>query len=496
MENGVNNCLSIKYNIYTNLFIDGEFVQGTKNQTIPVLNPATEEKICEISEATEEDVEKAIVSAEKGFQAWSKVSLDERNRIFNKLADAIEASLDEFSILESMDNGKPFLDAIEDIKEVIRVIRYYGGLADKITGDTYTTHDSYTIQSRRVPYGVVGCISPWNYPLLMAAWKIFPAIAAGNSVVLKPSEETPLTVLRLAKTLQEIEFPRGVLNIVPGYGSVAGAYLTKHPRVDKISFTGSTAVGRQVMKSSSESNLKNVHLELGGKSPVVILADCDLDSAVTWAIDGAFRNTSQNCCCGSRILVERRVYDEFVKKLVEKTKEIKYGAYHEEGIFMGPVVNKKQHTNILKFIDHGKDVEKLELAVGGNKVEKKGYWIEPTIFTNVPDDSKLAREEIFGPVLCVLKPFDTLKEALERANDTTYGLASGVFTKDANKAEFFVRNIRSGTVWVNNYNMTSYNIPFGGMKQSGFGRDNGRDGLLEYTTMKAVYYYFDLSVGN
>lgn len=394
-----------------------------------------------------------------------------------------------------MDNGKPYADAYEDIKEVVRVIRYYGGLCDLISGKTFNTFDQYSIQSRRVPYGVVGCISPWNYPLLMFAWKVFPAMAAGNSVVSKISEETPLTALKFAKLFQELSFPKGLLNIITGYGHIAGERLTRHPDVNKISFTGSPLVGRLIMKASSETNLKNVHLELGGKSPMVVFADADLDNALDWVIEGAFRNTSQNCNCGSRLLLQEEIYDEFLKKLTERTKNLKVGLYSEEGVFIGPIINKKQYDNIWRYINQGTDNEKLQLTTGGKRPEhlQKGYFIEPTIFANVSDDSKLAREEIFGPVLCVLKPFKTVEEVIQRSNDTIYGLASGVFTKDMSKAEYFVRNVDSGTVWVNYYNITPYNVPFGGMKLSGFGRDNGEEALHEYTTTKAIYYRYDFS---
>jgi acyl-CoA reductase-like NAD-dependent aldehyde dehydrogenase len=482
----------IKFNNYslnTGLYINGKFTEGVKKQLISVYDPSTEEEICKVSEATEEDVEAAIKSAEEGFKAWSEVSPDEKCKLFMQLASEIENKLEEFSYLESLDNGKPLGDAREDIKEVLRVIRYYGGLVEAVNGKTFSTFDNVTVNTRRVPYGIVGCIVPWNFPLLMASWKIFPALAAGNAVILKPSEETPLTALKLAEVFSKISFPAGVFNLVTGYGNTVGALLSKHKRVNKIAFTGSTGVGRLIMKSAAESNLKNVHLELGGKSPMVVFADADLDNAAEWVINGAFFNSSQNCCCGSRLFIEEKIYDEFVDKLVEKTKEIKVGRFDEEGIFMGPLINKRQFNSVRNYIRIGLEVEKLNCAFGKERTEgeRKGYFVQPTIFTHVPEDSKLAREEIFGPVLCIMKPFNDIEEALEKANNTDYGLASGVFTSDMNKAEYFVRNIQAGTVWINYYNITPYNIPFGGMKQSGFGRDNGDEALNEYTTLKAVY---------
>jgi aldehyde dehydrogenase (NAD+) len=483
---------------YTKLFINGEFVEGKKNSAIHVICPATEEKIVDISEATEEDVDLAVQAAEDAFKTWSNMPLDERVNLFHALADDIKKHLEEYTNLEALDNGKPYNDAIEDIKEVIRVIRYYAGCSDKIFGQTLTTCDDYTLSTRRIPYGIVGCIVPWNYPLLMAAWKIFPALAAGNAVILKPSEETPLTAIRLGQSLIDIDFPKGLLNIVTGYGATVGNAITKHFNINKVAFTGSTAVGRTILKASADSNLKHVHLELGGKSPLIIFGDYDIDQAVSWTIDGAFRNSSQNCCCSSRIFVEETIYEEFVKKLAEETRKIKVGSFKERSDFtelaIGPLINKRQYENSLSYIQSGHD-EGLTLVCGGGRPKnlEKGYFIEPTVFSHVPDSSKLAKEEIFAPVLCVMKPFKNSEEVLARANDTSYGLAAGVLTSNINRAEYFVRHLQAGTVWVNSYNITPYNVPFGGMKQSGFGRDNGVLAIDEYTTTKSVYVKNDFS---
>jgi acyl-CoA reductase-like NAD-dependent aldehyde dehydrogenase len=483
---------------YTDLFINGCFVKGKKNGIISVINPATEENIIDISEATEEDIDLAVEAAESGFKVWSDLPIDERVNSLNLLADDIKTHLEEYAQLEALDNGKPYIDAIEDIKEVIRVIRYYAGFVDKVFGQTLTTYDDLTICTRRLPYGIVGCIVPWNYPLLMAAWKIFPALSAGNAIVLKPSEETPLTAIRLGQSLIDVGFPKGVINIVTGYGKTAGDAITHHNKINKVAFTGSTNVGRNIMKASADSNLKNIHLELGGKSPLIIFADSDIDLAVSTTLDGAFRNTSQNCCCSSRIFVEESIYDIFVQKLVDETKKIKVGSFTDEmdtyPLAIGPLINKRQHDKCFEYIETGK-TEGLKLVCGGTRPEelKKGYFISPTIFIHVPDTSKLAREEIFAPVLCILKPFKSAEEVLKRANDTTYGLAAGVFTSNMNRAEYFVRNLQAGTIWVNFYNATNYNVPFGGMKQSGFGRDNGSSAIEEYTTTKAVYIKNDFS---
>jgi len=401
-------------------------------------------------------------------------------------------------LIESIDNGKSYGDATEDIKEVIRAIRYYAGFSDKVFGQTLQTHNNNTIHTRRVPYGIVGGIAPWNFPLLMVTWKLFPAIAAGNAVVIKPSEETPLTALKLATLFDKLGFPEGVVNILPGYGHTAGARIANHPKINKVAFTGSTAVGRTILKASAESNIKGVHLELGGKSPIVVFADADIENAYGHVIGAAFANASQNCCCGSRVFVEESIYESFTKELAKRVGELKVGRADEDGTFLGPLINKKQYERVLEYMRIGKEDEKLNLLVGGKKLDKysKGFFVEPTIFSHVPDTSKLAREEIFGPVLCVMTPFKTVEEAVQRANDTPYGLASGVFSSDTTKIEYFVRKIQAGTVWVNYTNVTDYNVSFGGMKESGFGRDNGQDGLLEFTTTKAVYQQFNLDKYN
>ena len=398
---------------YTQLFINNKYVDSLSKTTIPVINPQNESVICSIQEGRQGDIDLAVDAAKKAFPGWCLTPLDVRVKLFMNLADKLESQIEDFAFLETLDNGKVYTDAVEDMEEVVRVIRYYGGWSDKIFGNSYTAFDDYTIHSRRVPYGPVGLISPWNYPLLMAAWKLFPALAAGNTIVLKPSEETPITILKLCSLFRDVGFPAGVVNVVTGYGHIAGDRLTMHKDILKVSFTGSTGVGRMIMKNSSDSNLKKITLELGGKSPVIICNDADLDLASFWVFDGIFRNTAQNCSAGTRIYVQEGVYEEFIKRLNERVSQMKIGDSFQKGNFMGPLINEKQFKRVLGYIDHGLNVEKLEKVCGGTRLFQKGYFVAPTIFRDVPDSSKLAREEIFGPVLVVMKPFKTLKEGLD-----------------------------------------------------------------------------------
>jgi aldehyde dehydrogenase (NAD+) len=477
----------------TRMFINNEFTNGIDNQTLSIINPATEEKICDINIATEKDIDLAVNSALHSTKSWEEMPVDERANLFFSLANKLEQNIREYSLIESLDNGKSILDSEEDVKETIRLIRYYGGWTDKILGSTYANSGDVTIHSRKVPYGIVGLISPWNYPLLMAAWKLFPALAAGNSCVLKCSEETPLTILKLCHLIKEVGFPKGVVNVLPGFGHIVGERLCRHEKVHKVSFTGSSIVGGKVVKASGESNLKKVHLELGGKSPIVICEDANIDEAVKWSIDAAFRNSSQNCSAGTRLFVQEKIYQDFLIKLTEETKKIKVGSFMGDDNFMGPLINRKQFEKVLNYIRIGRDQEMLNLLTGGKRMYDRGFFVEPTIFSHVPDNSTLAIEEIFGPVLVVMTPFKNINEALLRSNDTKYGLGAGVFTNDMSKAEFFVRGFEAGSVWVNFYNFTPFNVPFGGMKLSGFGRDCAYEGLSEFLTTKSVYYKNNLT---
>jgi len=482
-------------------FINNEFIEITPNsdssnqlfEKISITNPTTEETLASFYEATQSEIDLAVKSAENGFIEWNSFPLDIRVKLFMQLAEKLEQRILEFSLLESIDNGKILRDSCEDIKEVIRLLRYYGGFIDKQFGTTISAIDDFTIQTRRVPFGIVACISPWNYPLLMATWKIIPALCAGNSVILKPSEETPLSILKFCELFAEVGFPKGFLNVVLGRGPKTGSLLTQHTKIAKVCFTGSTAAGRQVMINAAESNLKGVQLELGGKSPLIIFADADLENAADWLVNGAFFNSSQNCICSSRILIQESIYENFIKMIVEKTEKLKVGKYDDPAADLGPLINKRQFDNYFKFIDIARK-EGLQLRYGGkdlSKIFEKGFFVDPAIFINVPDDSALAKQEIFAPLLSILKPFKDTEEAIKRANDSIYGLAAGVFSSDLNKIEYFVRNIQSGNVHVNCYNMSPYNVPFGGMKQSGFGRDCGTDGIMEFTQTKSVFYFTD-----
>jgi aldehyde dehydrogenase (NAD+) len=479
-------------NVPTGLFINNEFTSSSDNAEMEIINPSNEEMICKVSCASEKDADKAIEAAFKAyFGPWGKLTGDERGKLIFKLADLFEKSISDFAYLESLDNGKILRDSIDDMEEALKYMRYYGGWADKIEGKSYPCAHNFSMTSRRIPYGVVGLISPWNYPLLMCSWKIFPAIAAGNTIVLKPSEETPLTSLKLAELFLEAGFPAGVVNIIPGYGNTVGTRITSHSKVRKVSFTCATRTGRDVMKKAAESNLKNVHLELGGKSALIVCDDADLENALNFAIDGAFRNTSQNCACSARILAQEGIYKEFVDKFIKKTEELKVGDAFEKENYMGPLISKKQIDSVTSFINHGLKEEKLKLATGGKKIFEKGFFLEPTVFTYVPDESKLVKEEIFGPVICILKPFKDIQEAIDRANNSDYGLAAAIFSKDPDKIELFSRQIQAGTVWINMCNYCPFNVPFGGVKQSGFGRDNGYEAILENTTLKSVFQAFN-----
>ncbi len=377
------------------------------------------------------------------------------------------------------------------MEEALRCIRFYGGYADKIEGKSYPCSGNISSTTRRVPFGVVGVISPSNYPLLISFWKIFPALAAGNTIVLKPSENTPLTSLKFADLIVEAGFPAGVVNILTGSGFTVGTSITSNNKVRKVNFTGFTNTGRQVMIKAAESNLKDVQLELGGKSALIVCDDADLDNALDFAIEGSFRNSSENSCCSSRILVQEGIYKEFVEKFIKRTKELKVGDAFDKENFLGPLISKSHFDFVSSYINHGLETEKLNLATGGKRLYEKGFFLEPTVFTDVPDESKLVKEEIFGPVICILKPFKDIQEAIDRANYSDYGLAAAIFTKDPNKIELFSRQIQVGTVWINTYNYCPYNVPYGGVKQSGFGRDNGYEAILENTTLKSFFQAFD-----
>jgi aldehyde dehydrogenase (NAD+) len=437
-----------------------------------------------------------VKAARAATPAWANLDASKRSILIHKWATIIEENINELAAVESMDNGKPFEMSKGDIGTAIATIRYYAGWCDKIHGKTMPSDGDFFNMTVHEPHGVVGCIIPWNFPVLMFIWKAGPALATGNTMVIKPAETTPLTALYLAKYATEAGIPNGVLNVVPGYGQTAGAALSRHMDVDKIAFTGSTRTGKLVQIASGESNLKSVTLELGGKSPMVIMDDMgetdeDLDVAVNWATKvGIFFNQGQVCCACSRVFVHEKIYDRFLEKAVKIAKDRKVGDPFQDGVEQGPQQNETQLNTVLRYIKIGKEQDKATCLVGGERIGNEGYFVQPTIFTDVTDDMTIAKEEIFGPVVSVLK-FSSLEEATRRANNSCYGLASGILTKNINNALRFSKSIKAGTVWVNTWNQFQPTMPFGGYKMSGFGRDLGEYALSNYTSVKAIYIKVD-----
>jgi len=469
------------------LLIGGKWLDSVSGKTFVTVNPATGESICQVAEGDKADIDMAVKAARKAFEEgpWSKMSAFQRGKLLYKLADLIEQNTEELAGLESLDNGKTFNDAKGDVLSTVRCYRYYAGWADKMHGKTIPVEGQYLCYTRHEPVGVVGQIIPWNFPMVMQAWKWAPALAMGCTVVLKPAEQTPLTALRIAALAQEAGFPDGVVNVVPGFGPTAGAALSEHMDVDKIAFTGEYLTGQIVMQAAAKSNLKRVSLELGGKSPNIVFADADLDAAVEGAYFGLFFNQGQCCCAGSRLFVEDRVKDQVVEKLVTRAKTQRVGDPFDPETTQGPQISQEQFDRVMGYIDAGKK-EGAKLCVGGSRVGSKGYFIEPTVFDNVTDNMKIAKEEIFGPVLNVLS-FKDLNEVVRRGNQTFYGLAAAVWTRDVKKAHAVANNLRAGTVWVNCYDVFDPAAPFGGYKMSGQGRELGEYALELYTEVKTVY---------
>ena len=469
------------------LFIDGKFVPAVSGKTFNVWNPATEEVLAVVCEAGEEDVDLAVKAARKAFEegTWSKISAAERAHLIYKLADLIDENKEELAQLEALDNGKPYKQALEDdIAGTVDHFRYYAGWATKILGQTIPISPEYLNYTSHEPIGVVGQIIPWNFPLLMAAWKLGAALATGCTIVLKPAEQTPLSLLYTAQLFKEAGFPDGVVNFVPGFGGGAGEAIVNHPDINKVAFTGSTVIGKGIMRKAAET-IKHVTLELGGKSPNIILEDADLSKAIPGAFNGIMYNHGQNCSAGSRVFVHRKHYEKVVSELGTMANEVKVGHGLDPETEMGPLVSKKQQERVLSYIKSGIE-EGAKLIAGGVKEFEKGYFVAPTVFADVTDNMKIAQEEIFGPVVSIL-PFDEIEEVIERANNTPYGLAAGVWTENVKTAHKVANQLKAGTVWINSYNLENAASPFGGYKQSGIGREMGSYALDNYTEVKSIW---------
>ncbi|MGB3637397.1 MAG: aldehyde dehydrogenase family protein, partial [Rivularia sp. (in: cyanobacteria)] len=448
----------------TKLLINNQWVESVSGKRFETINPTTGEAICDVAEADAADVDKAVKAAKNAFEngEWRNMSATRRGELLYKLADLIEQNIDELARLETLDNGKTLKDAYGDLNLVLRCYRYYAGWADKVHGKTIPINGPYLCYTRREPVGVVGQIIPWNFPLLMQAWKLSPALATGNTVVMKTAEQTPLSALRVGELIVEAGFPPGVVNILSGYGPTAGAAIASHMNVDKLAFTGSTEVGHLIMEAAAKSNLKRVTLELGGKSPNIVFADADMDAAIEGAHKSLFFNQGQCCNAGSRLFVEEKCYDEFVAKSVEKAKNRLVGDPFDSKNQQGPQVDKDQFDRVMSYIEAGIR-EGASMMCGGHRVGDRGYFIEPTVFANVKNDMKIAQEEIFGPVMSIIK-FKDIEEAIHLANTTMYGLAAGVWTKDITKAHTVANSVRAGTVWINCYHVFDAAAPFGGFK--------------------------------
>jgi acyl-CoA reductase-like NAD-dependent aldehyde dehydrogenase len=471
------------------LLIGGEWRDAASGRTFPTTNPATEETLAEIAEAGPEDVDLCARAARRAFEEgpWPRMTGAERAAALFRLADLIAAHAQELAELETLDCGKPISDTTRvDIPLTIAVFRYYAGYADKIQGETIPSRWGTFNYTLKEPLGVVACITPWNYPLLLSAYKVAPALACGNVVIHKPASQTPLTALRLGELALEAGLPPGALNVIPGPGGSAGGALAAHPMVDKIAFTGSTEVGSRVMQAAAK-NCTKVQLELGGKSPNIVFADADMDEASKGATFGIFTNKGEICTAGSRLFVESKIHDDLLARVIDRAAKLKQGDPLDPKTRLGPQVSKEQRESVLRYVEIGKQ-EGAKLVTGGAPPAElpRGYYVKPTIFDDVSNEMTIAREEIFGPVLSVIR-FDSFDDLIRLANQTMYGLAAGVWTRDVKKAHRAARLLQAGTVWVNTYNLYDPSTPFGGFKRSGFGRELGAAAIDEYTQRKSVW---------
>merc|ERR1712169_12230 len=467
------------------LFINNEWVEGVDKKKFETINPSTEEVITSVCEATEKDVDLAVKASRAAFEGeWRQTTPAVRGQLLNKLADLTEKNIELLAAVEALDNGKSFAMAQGDVGAVVQTLRYYAGWADKITGQTMDINPDTFHYSRHEPIGVCGQIIPWNFPLLMLSWKIAPALATGNTVIMKTAEQPPLSALVFTQFVKEAGFPAGVFNLLNGFGKVAGAAISSHMDIDKVAFTGSTAIGRTIMKAAADSNLKKVTLELGGKSPNIVFNDADIEQAISWVNFGIYFNHGQCCCAGTRIFVQSGIYDKFIEAFRARTAKNVVGDPFKQDTFQGPQVSKLQFDRIMSYIQSGKEAG-AKVEHGGERHGDEGYFIQPTIFSNVSPDMKIMQEEIFGPV-CTISKFETEDEVIKAGNETTYGLAAAVHTQDLNTALRVANSLKAGTVWVNNYNMLSYQVPFGGFKESGLGRELGKYALSNYTQVKSV----------